>query len=145
MKLRMLCRDSDGPYAVEVEGDPVNLPNMPDGAFAVHPNPFAGDFEQPLFCVSHIATGGKMAGGDSIDFAVSLARKKAKLVSPEMYATEISAHQAIADGVSRVLQASDFPQALERSGPRIVCAGCGTPTDSLARPLCATCSGQFQL
>ena len=143
MKIRMLCMDSQGPYFVEVEGEPVDLPNMPAGAFAVHRNPFAGNARdpQPLYCVTHVSTGGKMAGADSIDFAIRLAREKALLVTSAMYVDEIGKHRTIAESTTRVLDAQYFPHALKRSGPHIVCAACATPTDSIAHPLCAICRG----
>jgi len=116
MKLRMLCNGKAGepPYFVEVQGAPVDLPNMPVGAFAVHPNPFAGPVHrlEPLYCVTHVETGARMAAADSDDFAIGLARRRATLVTPAMYEQGLAAMRAIAATVieTRVLDPELYPE-----------------------------------
>jgi hypothetical protein len=116
MKLRMLCNGKAGepPYFVEVQGAPVDLPNMPAGAFAVHPNPFAGPVHrlEPLFCVTHIETGARMTAADTEAYAVWLACRKAKRITPEMYAGGLSEMRAIAATATgtRLLDPDLYPE-----------------------------------
>ncbi|CAB3764203.1 hypothetical protein [Paraburkholderia humisilvae] len=100
MMLRMLCHGKAGsaPYFVEVQGTPLDLPNMPAGAFAIHSNPFAGSVHplEPLFCVTHVETGARMTAADSNTYAVWLACRKAEKITPAMYAEGLTAMRAIA-------------------------------------------------
>jgi len=83
MRFHISCKDplSGLSYLEEVIGDVVDIPGFPVGSCAVHALVNAGD--APLYAVSHIESGWRVAGGDSIDFAIRLAREIVAKVSPE--------------------------------------------------------------
>lgn len=43
-----------------------------------------------------------------------------------------------------ILDALDYAQDQTHTGPRITCASCGEPTDSISSPLCAGCKPMHQ-
>lgn len=77
-----LCdRDTNRAYLKEVIGDIVEVPGMPPGSCAVHAL-VNSDPSSPLYAVSHIASGWRVAAGDSIDFAIRMACDRAAKVDP---------------------------------------------------------------
>jgi hypothetical protein len=76
----------------EMIGEPVELPNSCGETFVVHYNPFVktgllddegeviwlDPVETEMFRVTHVGTGFRVAGGDSIDDAIALAAAKMK-------------------------------------------------------------------
>lgn len=87
MRFTIHCKKGE---TFETVGDPVGLPNTGGELFVVHFNPFfKNDFsdqylglvpasESELFRVTHVGTGFRVAGGDTIDEAI--ARATAKLI-----------------------------------------------------------------
>lgn len=69
-------------YLEEVIGEIVDIPGFPDGSCAVHAIVNQGQ-QAPFYAVSHIESGWRVAGGDSIDFAIRLARETVAKVSVE--------------------------------------------------------------
>jgi hypothetical protein len=67
----------------EVIGDPVEIEQAPNEVFAVHRVHVGADPRGPLWAVSHVETGMRIAGGDSIDFAIRLAREAFARKTPE--------------------------------------------------------------
>jgi hypothetical protein len=87
MRFKIACRRGE---LFETVGDPIELPNTDGELFVVHFNPlFKNDFsdeyvvavpasESELFRVTHVETGFRVAGGDTIDEAIE--RATAKLI-----------------------------------------------------------------
>ncbi|WP_250467672.1 hypothetical protein [Caballeronia sp. GAFFF2] len=85
MRFTIACRNGE---SLETVGDPVALPNTGDELFVVHFNPFfkndfieayggaAPLYESELFRVSHVLSGARVAGGDTIDEAIEHAIAK---------------------------------------------------------------------
>ncbi|KAA1012983.1 hypothetical protein FVF58_09315 [Paraburkholderia panacisoli] len=73
---------------LEMVGDPVDLPNNCGETFVVHFNPFFDkqivqlgvlfDIDAERFRVTHVGTGFRVAGGDTIDEAIGFAIAKMK-------------------------------------------------------------------
>jgi hypothetical protein len=73
---------------LEMVGDPVGLPNNCGETFVVHFNPFFDksivqlgvlfDIDAERFRVTHLGTGFRVAGGDTIDEAIARATAKMK-------------------------------------------------------------------
>ncbi|MGO4154377.1 hypothetical protein [Cupriavidus sp. YAF13] len=61
-------------YLEEVIGDLVEIEGMPENSCAVHALVNKGP-EEPFYAVSHIESGHRVAGGDSIDLAILQARE----------------------------------------------------------------------
>jgi hypothetical protein len=87
MRFHITCRNSllDLPYLEEVIGDVIDIPGMPPNSCAVHAVVNAGP-TAPLYAVSHIESGKRVAGGDSIDFAIRLAREGVAKMAPDVVA-----------------------------------------------------------
>jgi hypothetical protein len=86
MRLHVLSysRTDDAWYRTEVIGEVVELKKFPDEVFAVHANPFGNrNSQEPFFCVTHVETGARFAGGDSIEFAIAMAHRTAKAKRPD--------------------------------------------------------------
>jgi len=60
----------------EVIGEEVLIEQAPSEKFAVHRAHVGAMEHEPIWAVTHVATGLRVAGGDSIDFAIELARQK---------------------------------------------------------------------
>jgi hypothetical protein len=87
VRFKIACKRGE---LFETVGDPVELPNAGGEVFVVHFNPlFKNDFsdeyvvavpasESELFRVTHVETGFRVAGGDTIDEAIE--RATAKLI-----------------------------------------------------------------
>ena len=85
MRFTIHCKKGE---TFETVGDPVELPNTGGELFVVHFNPlFKNDFsdeyvgavpasESELFRVTHVGTGFRVAGGDTIDEAIDGAVRK---------------------------------------------------------------------
>lgn len=85
MRFTIACKKGE---LFETVGDPVELPNTGGELFVVHFNPlFKIDFsdeyvglvpssESELFRVTHVGTGFRVAGGDTIDEAIAHATAK---------------------------------------------------------------------
>lgn len=74
--------------AVEVIGEVVSLPNAGGEVFAVHHAVIPGvtdddDDDAPLFAVSHVETGFRVASGFSIDEAIEAAGARLQSKTPE--------------------------------------------------------------
>lgn len=80
--ISLMNRYSGESYLVEVIGDIVDVPGMPPKSCAVHALVNAGA-DAPLYAVSHIESGWRVAGGDSIDFAILRAQEVVSKVDPE--------------------------------------------------------------
>jgi hypothetical protein len=73
---------------LEMVGDPIDLPNNFGETFVVHFNPFFDksivqmgvifDVDAERFRVTHVGTGFRVAGGDTIDDAIAQAAAKMK-------------------------------------------------------------------
>jgi hypothetical protein len=87
----------------EVIGEPVTFPQIPGEVFAVH-QPHIG--EPDPFCywyVSHVETGAKVGMGDSIDFAIDVARRTiASKSADEIREALQAARQHMADAIARL-------------------------------------------
>jgi len=83
MRFHITCGDRAGGTAwlEEVIGDIIDIPGMPVDSCAVHAMVNTGPYS-PLYAVSHIESGQRVAAGDSIDFAIRLARERAASVDP---------------------------------------------------------------
>ncbi|WP_116383064.1 hypothetical protein [Cupriavidus taiwanensis] len=80
--ISFMNRDTGESYLVEAIGDTVDIPGMPPESCAVHALVNAGA-DAPLYAVSHIESGWRVAGGDSIDFAIQRAREIVARVDAE--------------------------------------------------------------
>lgn len=79
--ISFMNRDTGETYLVEAIGDMVDIPGMPPESCAVHALVNAGA-DAPLYAVSHIESGWRVAGGDSIDFAIQRAHEIVSKVDP---------------------------------------------------------------
>lgn len=59
----------------EVIGEPVVIEQCPDEVFAVHRSAIGEPSSMPYYRVSHVETGLAVGAGDSIDFAIRIARE----------------------------------------------------------------------
>lgn len=71
----------------EVIGEPVVIDQVPNELFAVHRTHIGAPSFMPYWTVTHVETGFAASHGDTIDFAIKLARIKFDSKTPE----EISA------------------------------------------------------
>lgn len=76
--ITLLDQTSGNARLEEVIGEVVDIPGMPADSCAVHAIVSLG----PLYAVSHIESGYRIAAGDDIDLAISLARERAANVDP---------------------------------------------------------------
>lgn len=84
----MMDRDTgDFGQLIEVIGDIVDIPGMPPDSCAVHA--LVNLPAAPFYAVSHIDSGWRVAGGDSIEFAIQQAREVVARVGPETVATAL--------------------------------------------------------
>lgn len=92
MRFHISCRDqdSDTSYLVEVIGEIVDIPGMPPNSCAVHALVNFGP-TTPLYAASHIESGKRVAGGDSIEFAIRLAREGMAEKDPDVVAATLQA------------------------------------------------------
>lgn len=84
MRFHVSCQDRllGLRYLEEVIGEIVDIPGFPEGSCAVHAVINAGP-QAPFYAVSHIASGWRIAAGDSIDFAIRLAQETVAKTTPE--------------------------------------------------------------
>ena len=80
MKFHITCSFEGSVRRIEVEGEPVDLPNSPTGAFAVHRDVFG---DRDGFVVSHVETGCRIARSDTVERAVESARIATASRTPE--------------------------------------------------------------
>lgn len=80
--ISLMNRYSGERYLVEAIGDIVDVPGMPPQSCAVHALVNAGA-DAPLYAVSHVESGWRVAGGDSIDYAILRAQEVVSKVDPE--------------------------------------------------------------
>lgn len=67
----------------EVIGEPVTIDQAPDEVFAVHRACIGTDDTRGLWTVSHVETGHLCGEGDSIDFAIEIARGRFASKTPD--------------------------------------------------------------
>ena len=63
-------------HCEEVIGEPVVIEQLPEEVFAVHRTHVGASGLMPYWTVSHVETGFAASHGDTIDFAIKLARDK---------------------------------------------------------------------
>ncbi|WP_020201898.1 hypothetical protein [Cupriavidus sp. WS] len=82
MRFHIVCvsQFTNTPYLEEVIGHTIEIPGMPASSCAVHAlvNNGAG----PVYAVSHVESGWRVAAGDSIDSAIRLARDRVAATNP---------------------------------------------------------------
>lgn len=79
--ISMMNPDTLDQYLVEVIGDVVDIPGMPANSCAVHALVNMRE-DQPLYAVSHIESGWRVGGGDSIEYAIERAKAIVSKVDP---------------------------------------------------------------
>jgi hypothetical protein len=67
----------------EVIGEPVLIEQVPDEQFAVHRTHIGASSFTPYWTVTHVETGFAAAHGDTIDFAIKLARDRFATKTPK--------------------------------------------------------------
>lgn len=70
MRFFVLCKG----YREEVIGEPVEIQEAPGEMFAVHRSCIDSPSNFPFWSVSHVETGLQIGCGDTIDFAIQIAR-----------------------------------------------------------------------
>ena len=91
MRFFVMCDN----YREEVIGDLVEIDQAPGEAFAVHRSHIGQISSFPYWTVTHVETGFQVGCGDTIDFAVQMAREKFAAKTPEQIATALARGRAI--------------------------------------------------
>jgi len=91
MKFNVTCSSEGRMRRIEVEGEPIDLPNSPAGAFAVHRDVFG---DRDGFVVSHVETGFRVGRADTAERVIEAARIATASRTPEEIAQWVSRAKA---------------------------------------------------
>ncbi|BEU21608.1 hypothetical protein [Paraburkholderia sp. 22B1P] len=97
----------------EVIGEEVVIEQAPNEKFAVHRGHVGAPDSEPIFAVTHVDTGLRVAGGDSIDFAIELARRTFASKTAEEIERAFKAGRERHEEAVRTLPIGPFPASDE--------------------------------
>jgi hypothetical protein len=97
-------------YREEVIGEPVEIEQLPGEIFAVHRSSIESSRHFPFWVVSHVQTGMQVSSGDTIDFAIRLARERFASKTPEQITISLEKGRAILSekGVMPIKSGDDY-------------------------------------
>jgi hypothetical protein len=82
-------------YREEVIGEPITIDQVPGETFAVHRTNIGAPSTMPYWTVTHVETGFAVSHGDTIDYAIRLARDSFATRDPEEIADRLGKARAM--------------------------------------------------